>query len=552
MAILSSFAKKNKSLFPLPRGIRLAGIVVCMVLAVLGCRSREADNGSNLVRVRLKKNPATLDPARIVDLDGARIAAKLYRGLVRFDEQLQPVPDLAESWRIAENGRTYVFTLRRGVLFHDGHELTADDVVFSFERVLTPATRSPRTWVLAGIAGARQFMDGTASSIAGLRTQGRYEVVIELTEPSAPFLFFLGLTTAHIVSLQHHQTAGSDEVHSCLVGTGPFRLARWQHNQYVVLERHEAYYRGMPLLKGIRYEIIPEDFTALVAFEKGDIDLLPEVTVADYDRLARDPLHRFSMVQQAALNTYYLGLNCQQKPFTDVRVRRALHYALDKQKILEKVLCNQGTQAHGPVPPLLCGTAGAERYPYDPVKARALLHEAGYPHGFPLTIYQAADGETLDILQAVQSYFNAVGIATHIRQLEWSTFLDMVGRGDAQAFWLSWWADYPDAENFLFPLFHSKNWGPGGNRCRFRDPAVDTALREAVATGDILQRQAAYRTIEDQIIDASPMVWCWHKSVTGVCQPWVQGLTLPALPAMETWENVWILPYKKEEPPGRG
>lgn len=537
--MISSLPPKNKSLFIRTIFVCTAVLLYGSVSASCGSSNPGTQTSAGVLRVRLKKNPSTLDPARIVDFDGARIAAKLYNGLVTFDDNFLPVPDLAESWRISEDGRTYIFFLKHGILFHSGRELTADDVLYSFERVLRPQTCSPRTWVLSRIAGAEEFIKGRAASIPGLRKQGDYEVVIELSEPFTPFLYFLGLTTASIIPRPEEQNQTEDGTFQ-VCGTGPFMLKQWRHNQYLLLEQNRTFHCGTPRIRGIRYEVIPEDFTALTAFEKGDIDVLPEIMAADYDRLSREPLRRACMIQQQPLNIYYLGLNCQKKPFTDVRVRQALHHALDKKKIFKTLFGTRGIPAHGPLPPLLRGDDGAEHYPYDPERARSLIREAGYPEGFSMTIYQAADSETLDILQAVQGYLKDVGVNARIEQLEWSAFLQKVAQGEAAAFWLSWWADYPDAENFLFPLFHSQNWGAGGNRCRFYDPDVDLYIVEAASIRDDALRKAVYREIERQVIEKSPFVWCWHKSVVGICQPWVQRLRLPPLPVMEKWHDVWI------------
>jgi len=535
--MISSLPLKNKSLFMRTSAACAALLMLCTAAA--GCRN--ADPGSRPLsgelRVRLRKNPATLDPARIVDLDGARIAAKLYNGLVGFDEHFRPIPDLAGSWRVSEDGRTYTFFLKRGILFHNGRELTADDVLYSFERVLRPQTCSPRTWVLSRIAGAEEFLKGRATSIAGLQKQGDYEVVIRLSEPFAPFLHLLGLTTASIIPRPPEKSHDEESAFQAC-GTGPFMLTQWRHGQYLLLEQNRSYHFGTPGITRLRYEIIPEDFTALTAFEKADVDVLPEITAADYDRLSQDPGRRACMIRQQPLNVYYLGLNCQREPFTDARVRQALHHALDKEKIFTTLLGARGMPARGPLPPLLRGDDGAEQYPYSPERSRALLREAGYPEGFAMTIYQPADAETLDILQAVQGYLSRVGVKARIEQLEWSTFLQKVAQGDAAAFWLSWWADYPDAENFLFPLFHSQNWGAGGNRCRFYDPDVDRRIAAATSIRDDAGRKAAYREIEEQIIQRSPFIWCWHKSVVGIFQPWVKGLQLPPLPVMEKWHDV--------------
>lgn len=512
-------------------------IASCILSA--GCKTENTQKIPDCLYVRLKRNPPTLDPALIVDLDGARIAAKIYSGLVTFNEHLSPTPDIAESWDIAPDGLIYTFKLKQGCTFFNGRKLTASDIVYSFERVLNPRTRSPRTWVLSRIAGAQQYMAGTSNHVSGLKVKGPYELEITLDAPFAPFISFLGLTTAYIVPREEVEKWGNDYgFHGS--GAAPFMLEKWQHNQFLVLRANKNHVGNKPFLAGIYYKIIPEDFTALVEFEKGDIDLLPEIMASEYNRYARDPAWRPYIKTSSCLNTYYLGLNCQMPPFTDVRVRRALNLAIDRNKMLHTIMGNRGILAGGPLPSQLRGSPDPDFYSYDPAGAKDLLREAGYPQGFSMTMYQTADIENLDICQVIQDYLKKVGIDVRIVQLEWGTFLEAVAMGEAQSFWLSWWADYPDAENFLFPLFHSQNWGVGGNRTRFKNDQVDSRIGEAVATMDDQKRQFLYRIIEKQIIEEAPWVFFWHKSVSCIHQPRVQGLTVPALAVMDRGDTIFL------------
>lgn len=489
--------------------------------------------------VRLTQSPPTLDPARIVDLDGARIAAKLFNGLVAFGETLEPVPDIAASWAVSADGRTYTFTLKPGVRFFNGRPVSAGDFVYSFRRVLSPETRSPRTWVLSRIRGAREFMEGKAGTVTGMRAPDNMTLVLHLKEPFAPFINFLGLTTAYVVPREEVDKWGADYgFHAS--GTGPFALQEWRHNQHILVRRNDFYFGEKPRLSGIRYDVIPEDFTALVSFEKSDIDLLPEIMPAAYDRYRSDPRWAPHISSAPALNTYYLGLNCQKPPFTDVRVRRALNYAIDRKTILETVMQSRGTLARGPLPPGLRQGPAPQGYAYDPVAARDLLAQAGYPDGFEMSIYQAADLENLYISQTIQQYLKKVGITARIVQLEWSGFLEAVSRGEAQAFWLSWWADYPDAENFLFPLFHSRNWGPGGNRSRFKNDKIDRRIEQAVTIGDPQKRAEAYADIERRIVDQAPWVFFWHKSVCSLHRPRVRGFSPQPLAVMEKGVDIAV------------
>lgn len=514
-------------------------ISLLIFFSMTACLKQEDSRLPGYLYVRLKANPPTLDPALIVDLDGARIAAKLYNGLVCFDDSLTPVPDIAKSWTVCEDGLVYRFNLRQDATFSNGRTVTAHDVRYAFERVLDPGTSSPRTWVLSRIKGARAFMSGTAERVEGIRVTGDFTLELTIESPFAPFISMLGLTTAYIVPREAVESHGRDFSFNPS-GTGPFVLENWRHNQYIVLKARQDYFNGPAHIDGIYYKIIPENFTALVSFEKGDIDVLPEIMSSEYHRFATDPAWKNYISMAEGLNTYYLGLNCQMAPFTDPLVRRAMNHAIDRQRILDALLEQRAALAKGPVPPLLRGEPEPAGYPYDPEKAKHLLAEAGFADGFTMTIYQSADIETLDILQTVQSYLRAVNIKANIVQLEWSAFLDTVAKGKAQAFWLSWWADYPDTENFLFPLFHSSNFGTGGNRARFKNTEIDRMIEAAVAIPDEEKRKHMYRLIETQVIEEPPWVFFWHKASCSIHQPNIKGYGITPLAVMEKWTDVII------------
>lgn len=509
----------------------IAGL--CCVLAAAGCGTDWHVPAADRLVVRLSRDPTTLDPAHIVDLDGARIAAKLFQGLVTFDEALRPIPDLARSWTLSPDARTYRFCLRPGVRFFNGREVTAEDFRYSFERVLHPATASPRTWVLSRLRGAGTYMRSGHGHVPGIRVRGPLDLELELEKPFAPFLSLLGLTTAAVVPREEVERLGVDYAFHAS-GTGPFCLVRWQHNQELVLKRNPFYAGTEPCLGGIQYRVVPEDFTALVSFEKGGLDVLPEIMAAVYDRYCSTPRFRARLTHRRSLNTYYLGLNNCRPPFHDVRVRQALNCAIDREKILRTVLQGRGVPAAGPLPPLLRGGPAPAGYPYDPQRARRLLREAGYPDGFAMTIYLSADPDSLDVCLAIQAYLNAIGVRAGVVQLEWSTFLETVARGEAPAFWLSWWADYPDAENFLYPLFHSANWGAGGNRSRFADSGIDQQIERALEVTDNDARRARYRQIEARIVELAPWVFCWHKDAVSISSPRVRGYRPEPLAVMET------------------
>jgi peptide/nickel transport system substrate-binding protein/oligopeptide transport system substrate-binding protein len=228
------------------------------------------------------------------------------------------------------------------------------------------------------------------------------------------------------------------------------------------------------------------------------------------------------------LNCYYLGLNCSRPPFDDAAVRRAMNMAIDRRRVLDTVYAKRGMLASGPVPPALrkhFPPPPPSGYPYDPETASRTIREAGLTNQ-KIRIYVSAEPEVLDIVEVLQYYLNKAGLASDIIQLDWSAFKEAVNRGDADAFWLSWWSDYPDAENFLYPLFHSVNVGPAGNRTRYRNAEVDSLIDRAQRTAAAGERYRLYRDAEDLIIRDAPWVFMWHRTDYFVIQPWVEDFRI--------------------------
>jgi peptide/nickel transport system substrate-binding protein/oligopeptide transport system substrate-binding protein len=482
----------------------------------------------------------------IVDVAGGAVAAKLFNGLVRFGEGSEIIPDLAEGYTVSRDGRVYTFRLKKGVRFHNGRELRAADVKYSFERVLDPKTGSPRTWLLDRITGAREFMEGADSDVKGIRVLDEYTVEIVLGEPFGPFLNLLGMPSAYIVPREEIEKG---EFPSHPVGTGPFKLKDWKRGRELVILANEGHFSGRPNVNGIVYRIIPEELTTIAEFESGNLDIIG-LPSTEFKRYSESPKWRGLIKKAPGLNTFYLGFNCQRPPFNDRRVRQALNYAVDRERILKTILEGRGELARGPVPtflkikttphlnplPLmgeegkgvpspLAGEGQGGGYSYNPEKARSLLKEAGYEN-LRFKIYQSADQETVDIMEVVQQYLKKVGVEAEIVQLEWSAFKDAVNKGEADSFWLSWRADYPDPENFLFPVFHSSNWGPAGNRARFSDKGFDRLIEDAQKEPGKDRREELYMGAENRVIEEAPWLFFWHRNDYIIHQPWVSGVKL--------------------------
>jgi ABC-type transport system substrate-binding protein len=534
--------KNNGRVFASMHRAFLRVIYAFLIASVLlACHKSEDGRLPGYLYLRLNNNPTTLDPALITDVQGGGIAAKLFNGLVRFNENLDIVPDIAQAWKLSGDQLTYNFRLRYDVTFSNGRRVTAQDVKYSFERVLMPQTKAPLTWVLEKIEGAGEMIAGKAKHVSGIRVVNDHTLSIKLEKPYGPFLSLLAMTTAYIIPREEVERLGQDfGTHP--VGSGPYILKEWKHGQHLILASREDYFEGRSRLNGIYYRVIPEDLTAVVEFETGRLDVLL-IPSSEYHHFTTDPEWRDLVYGRPGLNSYYLGLNCTRPPFNDIRVRQAVNYGIDRQHILNTVFERRGVLAAGPVPPGLWKDnvlpQALKGYGYDPQKAKGLIREAG-AEGTTIKIYISADPEVLDIVTVIQGYLANIGLKAEITQLDWSAFKQAVNEGEPDAFWLSWWADYPDPEDFLYPLFHSASVGTGGNRTRCTDPELDHLIEAAQHTMNERQRYRLYRQAEDRIIQNAPWVFMWNRSDYYVHQPWVKDFKIYPLYSIDKRVDVSI------------
>lgn len=513
-----------------PKALKLATqiLISSFLLFNLSCSSQNRLEG--YVYYRLNTNPTTLDPALIVDVTGGSIAAKLFNGLVRLGEDLSIQPDIAKDWSISKDGLTYRFSLKRGVYFSNKLEVKAYDIKYSFKRILHPLSRSPNTWVLEKILGADEFMAGRADDIKGIRVIDDYTLEITLKRPFSPFLHLLTMTAAYVVPFEEVEKWGHDfSAHP--VGTGPFILKEWLPNQALRLEKREDYLDGPAHVKGIVYRIIPEDLTTVTEFELGNLDVIT-IPASEYMRFRKDPKKQNFISSLKGINTYYIGLNCSKPPFNKPDIRRAINYAIDREKILNTIYEGRGRLAKGPVPDMIRTWENKIRYEYNPTKAREIIKREGLEE-HAINFYVTADQEVVDIAEVIQSYINAVGMKVTIKQLEWSAYKETLNRAEPHMFYLSWWADYPDPENFLFPLFHSSNFGAGGNRTWYSNPSVDIMTEKGQYTMDIKERHLLYQKAEEMIVADAPWVFLWHRTDFTIRQPWVENYKIHSIYSMD-------------------
>jgi len=493
-----------------------------------GC-ARKADVPPGLLRLAWSSDPASLDPAQAVDVVGGAVVALLYEGLVSIDKDGKVVPSLAQSWDIDSAGTTYTFVLDPRAQASDGTKLGAAEVARSWQRLLDPKNPSPRAWVLEAIDGASAYTRGEAAQISGLSVVSADTLQVRLARPRASFLGLLAMPNAAVL-------AASQDV-SGSVCTGPWVVVEHVASSHLKLRRNPHWHGNAPGFEEIQVRILPEEFTRVAEFEVGHLDLL-EIPASQAKRFREDPRYSARIQRQVALVTEYIGLNNEQPVLSDPRVRRALNHAVHVQRIMDTILEGRGVRSAGAIPPAIAGGRETGAYEYNPEKAKALLAEAKVPADWKLEIWQRPSPIVSQVLEAVQADLKAVGVNAEILQRDWGALKASIDRGDTPAFYINWYADYPDPENFLVPLFHSANIGGGGNRARFHDAQVDSMLDALEAERDLDARGTLAAAIDARIHDAAPWIYLWHPLQEVVTSERVQGYRPHPVASCERWIDI--------------
>jgi peptide/nickel transport system substrate-binding protein/oligopeptide transport system substrate-binding protein len=482
-------------------------------------------------RRALANDPATLDPAFVSDIYSRTVVRQIFQGLVQFDAHLNPVPAIADFWEASRDGLTWTFTLRRGVKFHHGREVTAEDFVYSFTRLLDPKNPSPQREFFRRIQGADEFMDGKTASIRGLKAIDRYTLQIVLKEPFAASLAVLGLGNAAVVPREEVERLGAGFARAP-VGAGPFKFVRWEPGKEIVLAANEQYYEGRPFLESIVFKIGGTFEEAFNEFLKGNLEetLVPS---AKTEEVAADPRYRqYQFVRKPMLGLLYIGFNTQMKPFDDKRVRQAFNYGVNKEAIVREITKMGSQPATGTLPPGMPGhDPDLKGYYYNPAKAKRLLAEAGYPNGngFPVVqLWASSKAESTKAeLAAYQEQLAELGVKVELHYVaEWKAFDRMLREGKLPMFRLAWYADIPDPDNFFFPLLHSAGQP---NYMFYRNPQVDRLLEQAREELDYTQRIKLYREVERIVMDDAPWITQHNHVFEYLYQPYVQGVEVSLL-----------------------
>jgi len=534
---------------------RSSGLAALLLLAILpGCGASEAGPRSGVgardetPRVggsfhMVLEAPTCLEPACVDSVYDALPTSQIFDGLVALDAGLNIVPRLADTWTISRDGRTYTIHLREGVTFHDGSPLTAEDVVYSIERLLDPRRerKSIASSYLGVIRGADAYSAGKAARVAGVTAKDASRVEILLDRPYLSFLEVLAMDDLRVVPKGVVRARGERAFRAAPVGTGPFRLAEWNREELRLIA-NPSYFSGRPHLDEvvIHFPRPDERDAGNARFLRGEIQIV-EPTSDSLPVLAKDPTVEIHRYQELSLS--FLGIQTGVPPWTDPRVRRAIAQAIDR-KALAQISPSTRREAQGILPPGLPGYSPAPKSPpYDPAAAKRLLAEAGFPEGrglTPLRLYTAQTGSSAVVKSngRVKEDLAKVGIKLEIHEVPWSKLIALIEDNAAPAFQLGWIADLPDPDAFLRTLFE-----PGGtaNYFNFLDHDTAAALERGASETNPLERARIYRELERSILEKAPLIPLFHSMGMIAARREVRGLKPgPMGIASLDLETVWL------------
>ena len=458
------------------------------------------------LRVALNIEPVALDPAKVQDLYTAELLMNCFEGLVRFNKDNQLEAALAEKWELSADAKTFTFHLRPGVIFHNGRPLEAADVKYSWERAVAPKTASSvAVNYLDGVIGLADCAAGKTTELVGVKVVDKQTLTVTLDRPRAYFLSLLGYTSNWVVCREAVEADKDKFGAKAVVGTGSFRFTEYKPGERVVIEAFEQYWGGKPNVARIEFPILLSSEAQYNSFAANALDIVAGIAPARYaqDKQQGKLSAEYKILPSANIS-YFVMQQGRQPLFAKKAIRQAFAFAIDRENVVN--VANRGVAqvAAGFVPSeLLEGVPPAHALPYNPAKAKALLAEAGYPEGkgFPaitISVVQQQP-EVLAAATLIQSDLKTnLGIDVRIREREAGEYFEAGNRREMECYLASWYADYPDAQNFLSTLLMSK---APLNRSGYSNPQFDALCQKADAEPDTKKRAVLYAQANAVLMD---------------------------------------------------
>jgi peptide/nickel transport system substrate-binding protein len=493
------------------------------IISFIACQKDIKDKSS--IVLALENSPSNLDPRKGTDLASARIQELLFNTLVTPDESSQLVPELCQNWEII-NGKDYIFHLKKGVKFHNGQELTAKDVVFTFKSLLEDSFISAKK--------------GSFKEVKDIEAIDDYTVKFTLHEPYSSFLI-------NIAAIGILPCGISSDFNKNPIGSGPFKFIQYKTDEELVVESFDNYFEGKPRVNRLIIKIVPDAFTRMLELRKGSIDLainnIPEDMVSS---LAQDP--HLQVIKKIGSNYSYIGINIQDPILKHREVRQAIAYAINRKSMIKYLLKGLASPAKGILPQ---GNWIHEEdvisYEYNPKLSQNLLDQAGFfaPDGsgakyrFTLTCKISNNKRSRDIAIVMQENLRRVGIDLHIKSLEWQTFYQDIIKGNFQLYIMQWiGAIDPDIYRYVF---YSKSIPPeGANRGHYNDKEIDELIMKAKTTLKQEELKTLYSQIQKKIALDAPYISLWHSTNIAIMERRIKGFELYPTASFKALKNIYI------------
>jgi peptide/nickel transport system substrate-binding protein len=530
-----------------------------MLLAISSCSKR--DSSRKIFRYNEPNGIESLDPITANNYPALHVLINVCEGLVEYNKEAKLQPLITKSYRISEDGRVYTFHLRTNVYFHDdecfnggkGRKVTASDFKYCFERVCNTKTKTRGLWVFRDkVEGAMSFSEAPdiVKEISGFVVLNDSTFQIKLVNPFAPFLSILTMPYGYVYPKEAVEFYG-ENFGFHIVGTGPFKFVNWDIDKELACEKNKSYWNidesgnSLPYIDGFIVSFIRSPETEFLDFQERKLDFQkPSIEV--YAQLVDEdgklkPQYNFELIRQPYLNTVYLCtmLNPEMEggknnPLAgNKKLRQALNYAIDREKIVKYVLRGKGTPGiHGPLPAGMPGYSEEVRgYTYDREKAIKLLEEAGYPggRGLSLNIVYHNDESQRELCEAIQAQFKEIGVDMIIEEMLGATHRTAQNEGRLTFWRANWGADYYDPENY-YALFYSKNETPiGPNTAHYKNDRVDSLYEMGLKLTDFEARMKVYREIDKIILEDSPWMIVYYNKYIYLKQKNVDGMYVDGL-----------------------
>lgn len=505
------------------------GMICCMVFCLL-CPGSYTWAEKDTLILALESDPTNIDPRFGTDVNSARVYQLVSNSLIRKDPTANLIPDLAEKWENPDE-KTYIFYLKQGVKFHDGTEFTAEDVKYTFDSLLDPEMNSPKAYAF--------------EKIESIEIIDPYTVKFTLKEVFSPFLIDM---VQPIVPQKAAKAREGGKFTESLIGTGPFKLIEWVHDEYVAFEANADYFEGVPKVGKIVLKIIPDDTVRFLELKQGGVDLVQNAIPPDMVPIAKET-KGLKVLEKESIVIYYLGFNLEDPVLQNVKVRQAMAYAIDRQTLVDHLIKGQASLATGLLSPANWAYGpDVASYDYDVERAKALLDEAGYPdpdgdgpESRLKLIYKTSTAPLrIRIGEALQDQLKKVGIEiTEIQTFEWAKFYDDVKSGNFQIYTLRWVGiTEPD---IFHSIFHSSMIPPNGrNRGRYSNAQIDELTDRGRRVIDVEERKKIYSEVQKILAEELPYIYLWYPHNIVVMNERVQGFVIYPDGDFASLKNVWL------------